>query len=78
MCLSCTSCSALRSRGQVLTGRLSLEQEQLLIRDTKGWLAEKSETLPILGTYLESWGDWDNPWRDSADSGQAADVPAAS
>jgi hypothetical protein len=49
----------------VLLGHLTLEREQQLIAQTRQWLAERCEEVPAYGTYLENWGDWDNPWEQS-------------
>ena len=46
-------------RTRVLTGQISLEQEQQLVNDMKAWIAERAETRPSLGKYLEAFGDWD-------------------
>lgn len=45
----------------VLTGELTLEQEQQIVRDAKDWLAEQAASAPHFGKYLENWGDWE-PW----------------
>jgi predicted PolB exonuclease-like 3'-5' exonuclease len=50
-------------RINVLLGRLTLEQEQEIVVDTKRWLEERAETLPAYRTYLDCWGDWLNPWQ---------------
>ena len=46
----------------VLTGKLSLEEEQTIISDTKQWLIERRGESPAYSQYLEQWGDWQNPW----------------
>lgn len=48
-------------RSRVLTGDLSLAQEQELVQEAKNWLTEKSAELPALSQYLANWGDW-QPW----------------
>lgn len=48
-------------RTRVLTGDLTLEQEQDLVDHAKAWLTEKCESMPALGRYLDRWGDW-QPW----------------
>jgi hypothetical protein len=45
----------------VLTGELTLESEQQIVKDTKDWLANQAQTLPHFAKYLENWGDWE-PW----------------
>lgn len=49
-------------RTSVMTGDLTLEREQQIVRNTRQWLEDKSEALPIYKQYLEHWGDWENPW----------------
>ena len=49
-------------RTNVMTGQLTLENEQKLVRDTRQWLESKSDEFPIYQQYLENWGDWLNPW----------------
>lgn len=49
-------------RTRVMTGELTLEGEQKLVRDeAKEWIKTKLERLPALQRYLDSWGDW-KPW----------------
>ncbi len=49
-------------RTNVMLGRLTLDQEQELIADTKSWLLERADDSPAYQSYLEDWGDWQNPW----------------
>ena len=46
----------------VMLGWLALEQEQEIIQETKAWLSELSQQLPVYQSYLDHWGDWTNPW----------------
>lgn len=48
-------------RSQVLTGRLSLEEEQQLVTKTKDWLEERREGQPAFDHYLKQWGTWSPP-----------------
>jgi predicted PolB exonuclease-like 3'-5' exonuclease len=49
-------------RTRVLTGELSLEKEQALVREEcKMWIESKMEQYPALTKYLENWGEW-IPW----------------
>ena len=50
-------------RTKVLTGQLSLDEEQLLIADSMEWLEMKSEEFPVYGEYLEQCTAWNNPWQ---------------
>ena len=54
-------------RTSVMTGALKLEREQQIVRNTRQWLEDKSEALPIYKQYLEHWGDWENPWSEQID-----------
>lgn len=49
-------------RAKVLTGELSLDRELKLIQQTKDWLRQRSEELPVYAEYLKNIGDWENPW----------------
>ena len=51
-------------RTSVLTGDLTLQEEQRIVRETRAWLESKSDEFPIYRQYLENWGDWQNPWED--------------
>lgn len=48
-------------RTRVLAGKLTLEQEQLLVRSAKSWLEEQAQTIPAYAEYLTHWGDWNPP-----------------
>jgi predicted PolB exonuclease-like 3'-5' exonuclease len=50
-------------RTVVLTGLLTIEQEQLLVGETKQWLEQNREQVPAYDMYLENWGDWHSPWK---------------
>ncbi len=56
-------------RSRVLVGRLTLEQEQRLIADTKSWIEQRAEKVAAFRLYLDRWGDWPNPWVTGAESG---------
>jgi predicted PolB exonuclease-like 3'-5' exonuclease len=49
-------------RCAVLTGKLPLDEEQVIIAQTKTWLTERQEQSPAYRQYLQQWGDWINPW----------------
>ena len=49
-------------RAMVLAGSLSLENEQALVKSTRDWITQQSETIPAYRQYLDYWGDWQNPW----------------
>lgn len=51
-------------RSCVLLGQITLAQEQKLISETRQWLIEHQEAMPIYATYLQNWGDWLNPWEE--------------
>jgi predicted PolB exonuclease-like 3'-5' exonuclease len=48
-------------RTRVLSGDLSLEQEQELIAQTKTWLEKQAPDQPAYADYLDHWGDWSPP-----------------
>jgi predicted PolB exonuclease-like 3'-5' exonuclease len=54
-------------RSLVLTGKLTLQAEQTLVKKTKDMLTEQIDKHPIYGIYLDNWGDWTNPWEPEAD-----------
>lgn len=48
-------------RMMVVTGSLSLDKEQQLVRQTKDWIEQRADN-PAYRLYLKRWGDWQNPW----------------
>jgi len=48
-------------RSRVLSGKLTLEQEQIIVEETKVWLEEQAESAPAYQHYLEHWGNWQPP-----------------
>jgi predicted PolB exonuclease-like 3'-5' exonuclease len=48
-------------RTRIMTGDLSLEQEENLVARAKVWIAGKASAYPALRGYLDSIGDW-KPW----------------
>lgn len=49
-------------RTMVLMGRLTLEEEQKRVADTKQLLESEADNHPAYQQYLAQWGDWVNPW----------------
>ena len=47
-------------RTRVLTGKIGLDEEQVIVEETKTWLEERRDTHPALSVYLENFGRW-NP-----------------
>ena len=47
-------------RTRVLTGQITIEEEQRIVADTRTWLEERARTQPGLRPYIESFGSW-NP-----------------
>ncbi len=47
-------------RTRVLAGRISLEEEQTLVGELRGWLTERAKAQPAIGKYVDSFGTW-NP-----------------
>jgi predicted PolB exonuclease-like 3'-5' exonuclease len=58
-------------RVMVLMGRLTLEEEQQRVADTKRWIELQAEQMPAYARYLEHWGDWWNPWLSQAAAASA-------
>ncbi len=50
-------------RTQVLMGNATLDQEIQLVEAAKDWIQQRAETCEAYAAYLESWGDWKNPWQ---------------
>jgi predicted PolB exonuclease-like 3'-5' exonuclease len=50
-------------RTRVLIGQLAIEAEQELVAEVRTWLEQKAEQCAAYKQYLESWGDWVNPWK---------------
>jgi hypothetical protein len=48
-------------RSRVLVGKLSLEDEQRIVDETKAWLEQQAEHSPAYRHYLAHWGDWQPP-----------------
>jgi 3'-5' exonuclease len=48
-------------RTRVLTGQITLQQEQALVAEAKEWITAKREEFPALEKYLANWGNWE-PW----------------
>ena len=53
-------------RTRVLAGNLTLTEEQEIVKNTRNWIEQRSETIPIYRQYLDNWGDWHNPWEDAS------------
>jgi len=50
-------------RSRVLIGQLSIDAEQAIVAEVKGWLEQKAALVPAYQHYLDCWGDWPNPWK---------------
>ncbi|MEZ6056476.1 MAG: 3'-5' exonuclease [Planctomycetaceae bacterium] len=48
-------------RSRVILGLLSLEQEQLIVEETKQWLTTRAGECSAYEHYLTHWGDWQAP-----------------
>ncbi len=55
-------------RTRVLLGRLTLDEEQGIIAETKSWLTTRAAESPAYQMYLDRWGDWADPWKPAAKS----------
>ena len=54
-------------RTMVLTGDVSLEDEQVLVADAMEWLEMKSDEFPVYSEYLQQCRQWGNPWLETAE-----------
>jgi len=48
-------------RTRVMTGEITIEREQDIVRMTKNYIEENRERIPAFKEYYENWGDWE-PW----------------
>lgn len=48
-------------RTRVLTGEITLGQEQQAVQQARDWLQKKVTDIPALQQYLDNWGSWE-PW----------------
>jgi predicted PolB exonuclease-like 3'-5' exonuclease len=48
-------------RTRVLIGRLTLDEEQVIVGETKQWIEQQAETNKAYRHYLENWGKWEKP-----------------
>ena len=62
-------------RTSVMLGHLKLEEEQQIVAETRDWLIGHAATIPIFRRYLDSWGQWHNPWADQLDAAPAVAAP---
>ncbi len=52
-------------RTMVLQGEITLEREHELVLMTKHWIEARSAECVAYQNYLNSWGDWQDPWQTS-------------
>jgi predicted PolB exonuclease-like 3'-5' exonuclease len=57
-------------RTKVLTGDISLEQEQGLVAEAHQWLEDHAEEHPIYAEYLAECRPWENPWLARVEQGE--------
>ncbi|MEM8732862.1 MAG: 3'-5' exonuclease [Planctomycetota bacterium] len=55
-------------RTMLLMGRIELAQEKSLVAGVKTMLESQAHEHPAYEQYLQEWGDWIDPWEDSASS----------
>ncbi len=48
-------------RSRVLLGKLSLEDEQQIVAQTRAWIEAQASERQVFAHYLEHWGDWSPP-----------------
>ena len=51
----------------VLTGQLTLTQEQAIVGQTQSWLRDQADECDIYREYLDHWREWVNPWEDASE-----------
>lgn len=49
-------------RCMVMMGRINLDQEGALVAAARELLEREASLHPAYQSYLDQWGDWDNPW----------------
>ena len=49
-------------RCMVLSGKLTLEDEIALVAYAKQFIEQRSGDCEAYASYLEAWGDWQDPW----------------
>lgn len=64
-------------RSAVMLGQLTLEAEQKLVGETRQWLESHALTMPIYRRYLDSWGQWANPWAEQTPGTPGKETAAA-
>jgi hypothetical protein len=51
-------------RAMVVMGRINRAREKELVAATHQWLLERRESNVGYSTYLDGWGDWQDPFSD--------------
>jgi len=64
-------------RVALLTGKLTRQQEQLLVQQTRNWLEDQPNDSKICTEYMSQWGDWEDPWQADAPSNSHAKTTSA-
>ncbi|MDP1562293.1 MAG: 3'-5' exonuclease [Pirellulaceae bacterium] len=49
-------------RTALLMGWIDLKREKELVKNTRQWLEQHTESTPAFGSYLKQWQDWVDPW----------------
>ncbi len=52
-------------RTSVILGRISLDREQEVVAETKQWITDRADEVSAYQTYLDNWGDWQDPWNET-------------
>ncbi len=52
-------------RVSLMMGKITLDQEQMLVQQTKEFIQSQVDQHPAYRQYLSQWGDWKNPWKDN-------------
>ncbi len=62
-------------RCMVMMGKLDVAEEQAIVNEAKQWITARADEVDAFASYLEHWGDWNNPWESHVTT---SDLPAAS
>jgi len=61
-------------RCMVMMGKLDVAEEQAIVNEAKQWITARADEVDAFASYLEHWGDWNNPWESHVTT---SDLPAA-
>lgn len=62
-------------RCMVMMGKLAVEEEQAIVNEAKQWITERAHEVSAFESYLQHWGDWNNPWSPDVEATDPAAAP---